>query len=500
MNNDHTDLGFLFVTLFVLLVVDVWFSLPFQYRFILLFLSIVIVVAGCGLLWRYFSKSEQDRITKINAGLELPKGLREPSVDAVVLGPSSETESQIYLPDLIRSRHVHILGATGSGKTESVILNLIRQDVNRGLGAIIMDAKGDWSFIETLRECVPDDRLSIFDLGDELSQPYDPLLAGAPLESAQRLFSSMTWSEEYYKLKSFSVLQSIYTEYFSRFKSNPTISELTEVLKTAESYLNFFNEDKATGKLRASEFTEVAGLRDQLNSLSLGHLKTLLSPNVLQSKKPIDLNLAAEGHIIYFRLQSLLSPQAVSILGRLIINHLNYMAGTFHRKATTFKRVPVYLDEFASFACPEFADLISKARSAGMMLHFSHQSIGDLVEVSEGFLNRITDNSATKIVLRINDPDSAEFFARSFGTKISRKVTHRVTTGTDETAGATDVEIIGEGSLREGHTFRASPDLFKTLPTGRAAVLIAHGEETPHGASSVLTIQFPRLERKKQNV
>ncbi|MGK3945914.1 TraM recognition domain-containing protein, partial [Streptomyces caeruleatus] len=77
------------------------------------------------------------------------------------------------------------------------------------------------------------------------------------------------------------------------------------------------------------------------------------------------------------------------------------------------KLIPTYLDEFATFACPEFADLVSKARSAGYALHFSHQSIGDLNEVSEGFITRITDNSATKIVLRINDPDSAEFFARS---------------------------------------------------------------------------------------
>ena len=191
-----------------------------------------------------------------------------------------------------------------------------------------------------------------------------------------------------------------------------------------------------------------------------------------------------------------MSPQLVSILGKLIINHLNFLAGTAHRgqpedQAKQRKLVPVYFDEFASLACPEFADLISKARSAGFALHFSHQSIGDVIEVSPGFVSRITDNAATKIVMRINDPDSAEFFSRAFGTKRIQKTTQRITNAKDIDA----AEILGEGTTRDAHQFRASPDLLKTLPTGMGAVLVAHGRATPHGASSVFTVRFPELGR-----
>ena len=56
-------------------------------------------------------------------------------------------------------------------------------------------------------------------------------------------------------------------------------------------------------------------------------------------------------------------------------------------------------------------------------------------------------------------------------------------------------EVIGEGTTRDAHQFRASPDLLKTLPTGVGAVLIAHGQETPHGASSVFKIRFPELQK-----
>jgi len=195
-------------------------------------------------------------------------------------------------------------------------------------------------------------------------------------------------------------------------------------------------------------------------------------------------------------MRSLISPQIVGSVGKLVVNHLNFLAGTAHREriedkgqAKPRKLVPIYLDEFATFACPEFADLISKARSAGFALHFSHQSIGDLTEVSPGFLNRITDNSATKIVMRINDPDSAEFLARCFGTKEIQKTTQRITNAKE----IDSAEIVGEGTTRDAHQFRASPDLFKTLPTGMGAILVSHRFDSPHGAASVFKVAFPAI-------
>jgi len=111
-----------------------------------------------------------------------------------------------------------------------------------------------------------------------------------------------------------------------------------------------------------------------------------------------------------------------------------------------------------------------------------------------GSKEQITDNAATKIILRINDPDSAEYFARSFGTRLIQKTTQRITNTKDIEA----AEIVGEGTTREAHQFRASPDMFKTLPTGVEAVLIAHGRDTPHGASSVFRLRFPRQSDRLQ--
>lgn len=453
------------------------------------------VIGGLA-LWEYRSKSGRERRKRIELAQELPRSLVTPSEKSVRVGFEENLRTPLYLPDSIRKRHVHILGATGSGKTESVILNFLKQDATRGLGAIILDAKGDYSFLEALSAMVEPQRLRVFDLGSETSLAYDPLADGSRLEAAQRLFSSLTWSEEYYRSKAFSTIQRIFQHFTLREKRKPLITDLDQYLQDMKKYSALTATDDYPGKLAEKDFTEVSGLRDQIKSLCMGHLAKILSPT--GETESIRLADAQNGKIIYFRLQSLMSPQLVGTVGKLVINHLGYLAGVAHRSPKSEDQtpplIPVYLDEFASFACPEFADLISKARSAGFALHFSHQSIGDLSEISDGFLNRITDNSGTKIVLRINDPDSAEFFSRSFGTRLYQKVTQKLTQATD----LDEIEIGDEGSQREAHQFRASPDLFKTLPTGMGSILIAHGEETPHGASSVFKVRFPRLEVASQ--
>lgn len=183
-----------------------------------------------------FSKQARER-KKAQAFIEeIPKSLLIPSQDSVRMGVESDLQIPIYLPDSIRSRHVHIMGATGSGKTESVILNFLKQDVARGLGAIILDAKGDSSFLEELKTCVPKEKLKVFDLGTADCMPYNPLLVGSPLEASQRLFSSLVWSEEYYASKARAALSMLFERHQMRVGRNPTLLELKECLESPESF------------------------------------------------------------------------------------------------------------------------------------------------------------------------------------------------------------------------------------------------------------------------
>jgi type IV secretory pathway TraG/TraD family ATPase VirD4 len=497
MNDQRTDYSLLFVPFFglVYFIYQLYQSLSFMGRMLAWSTFLILVATFVTFLWYFFSASQKNK-RKVREQIKLlPAELITPSENSVRMGDEVDLGLPIYLPDEIRTRHVHILGATGSGKTESVILNFLRQDIARGLGAIILDAKGDYSFLEALQNIVPEEKLKVFDLSSEKSIAYNPIEAGNALEAAQRLFSALTWSEEYYKSKALSALQRIFQVHRETHSANPTLCELAGYLAKSDKFSTLLtDEDEYPEGQAKKDFEDLGGLRDQIASLSSGHLAKILSPS---DKNQLSIEEAASGKVLYFRLQSLMSPQLASTVGRLVINHLNYIAGTAHRKkkegTQTRKLIPTYVDEFATFACMEFADLISKARSAGMALHFSHQSIGDLAEVADGFLNRISDNSATKIVLRINDPDSAEYFARSFGTRLYQKTTQRITNAKE----VDSAELVGEGTTREAHQFRTSPDLLKSLPTGMGSIFVAHGRNIKAGGTSVFKIQFPLFKEVK---
>jgi conjugal transfer pilus assembly protein TraD len=451
-----------------------------------LFALLPFLVGGLWLLWEFKVPMAIHRRKRLRTVEEIPLSLRTPG-SAVYMGKERELEAHLFLPNQIRLKHVHILGATGAGKTESVVLNFLKQDIAAGSGAIILDGKGDVSFLRFLESEIPSERLKVFDLGEEGRSAWNPLADGTRSEAAQRLFSSLTWSEEYYKSKALTALQRIFRSW--KGDGNPSIPVLAEILSSAESF-----SDAVSGvngyeaKEAKKDYQELSGLRDQLELLCSDHLRISLNP---PSGTGISLREAGSGVVMYFRIQSLLSRQLAVAIGRLLINNLSYLAGSSHRgnslPGSAF--IPTYLDEFAMFACPEFSDLIAKARSAGLALHFSHQSVGDLEGVQPGFLNQIIDNTATKIVMRINDPDTAEIFARAFGTFETGQLTKTVTNATD----LDSAEVEGAGSLREVKEFRVHPDHFKSLPVGAGAVLVAHGIDAPGGATSVFKIQFPKL-------
>ena len=396
-NDTHHNrmIGLMLTGIFALMVYDFYIKLNFLDKILFWFTSPAIIFPAGVLFYNRFTKWGRENRKRIDAINEIPPELLLLSPQSIYLGKDLNLDIDIFLPDNIRCRHVHLVGGSGFGKT-TTFQNIMKQDVDRGYGIIILDGKGENSFVTWLRKTMPKDRLYIFDLSDEMSMGYNPLAAGTPLEAAQRLYSSLTWSEPYYAAKSRAALQIIFQKHFESKKKNPTLKEISDYLDSPDSYSSFVTSPNYPPKLASEDYAGIAGLRDQVSALCTGHLGDILSPN---GRAEINLAHAQDGKVLYFRLQSSLSPQIASTTGKLLINHLNFLAGTVHRaknatgsggltvdeKTNKTKLVPTYFDEFATFACPEFGDLISKARSAGYALHFSHQSKGDLEDVSKGF-------------------------------------------------------------------------------------------------------------------
>src|SRR5262249_17415372 len=118
---------------------------------------------------------------------------------------------------------------------------------------------------------------------------------------------------------------------------------------------------------------------------------------------------------------ALLYQKAAARLGQMFLQEIAWASAC--RRSKEF--LPVFIDEFSAFVYEGFLQLLNKARSSNIALHLSHQSMGDLEMVGTDFAKAIVTNTNVKCVLGVNEPDTAEFFARLFGTKSTTKRTER---------------------------------------------------------------------------
>lgn len=122
------------------------------------------------------------------------------------------------------------------------------------------------------------------------------------------------------------------------------------------------------------------------------------------------------------------------------------------------------LDDFQDYIYEGFGSLLNKSRSANVGVVFSHQALGDLDKVSEAFRNVVLTNTNIKVVMRMNDPDTCDHFAKTFGTNTTTKVTEKTK----------DSSRTGDGTIREVERYNYHPNIFKKLGTGFGVVSIPH--------------------------
>jgi type IV secretory pathway TraG/TraD family ATPase VirD4 len=110
--------------------------------------------------------------------------------------------------------------------------------------------------------------------------------------------------------------------------------------------------------------------------------------------------------------------------------------------------------------------------------------MSDLSAVSPDFAKAINTNTNIKCILGINDPDTADFYAKHLGTQTTRKLTEQV----EESGFFSRMEEVGRGSSREVEEYRVHPNDLKELFNGRGVLHIP----TAKGPITEI-IQFNRI-------
>jgi type IV secretory pathway TraG/TraD family ATPase VirD4 len=207
----------------------------------------------------------------------------------------------------------------------------------------------------------------------------------------------------------------------------------------------------------------VSGLLSQLAPFAVGEVAELV--NGKEGAVTISDLLVATGkpQVFIVLIPTLKYQELGHQLGKLLCQELAWAIGErASREGNRATFTPVYLDEFSALVYPGFAQILNKARSSQVAIHLSHQSLGDLNIVSPDFAKIITTNTNVKCILGLNDPETADWFARHLGTETLEKKTERA----QDPGFFSSIQKTGDLSLREVEAYKIHPNRLKNYTRG----------------------------------
>ena len=377
------------------------------------------------------------------------------------------------------NHHVHIVGASGFGKTV-LISQIVRQRIEQGKGLIFIDLKGDvetlYQFTKFADEVGRGEEVQVFSLSNqEISSSYNLVADGTPSQLRDRILMSLNWSEEFYKNQAASFLIKLliglcYLRDQQKTKFHlGTILDCLKKYEFVESLCNKipFSEvrvreamEECCTALNSNEhFKSLQGLRTQIEALVLADFGSALC----SEEEGINLfDVVSQGKIAFLFLDSRRYGETAKSVGRFILQDLKAVSAKIDSEVPRHLRSPftVIIDEFADFAQEDFIAFQDRARSANIGIVVAHQEICDLKKISPEFAGRLMSNSSTLYAFLQKQPESAEMISGIAGTK-------RVFKTTEQTEMLFFINwSTGKKSVREVEEFHIHPNTIKSLRVG----------------------------------
>jgi type IV secretory pathway TraG/TraD family ATPase VirD4 len=398
----------------------------------------------------------------------------------------------LAIPDDVRTGHVQVVGATGRGKTESVIVPWLLQDTIQEKTCVLIDGKGDREIVERIKVAQEEvdldpSGLACLDLSDiEGSFATNPLLYGSPQQVVDRIFSSFTFENEYFKSVSQEAVLLVvrvlkaagkapsFSAIFEALQDDGKFSQVVAGLPLGEKEKVAKGVERLLLTTRRERMEKFSGLLSQLSPFAEGELSALVNATG-EEENFFSLTEALLGRgkkTVVILLPQLLYQEMAASLGKILLQEVAWAVGT--RESNGYRDfTSLYLDEFGSFVYPGFIGLLNKARSTRVAIHLSHQSLGDIRAVSPEFATALHTNTNVKCILGVNDPETSDFFAKHFGTRKAEKKTERA-----EAKGYFgDFDRTGHMSVRDVEEYKIDPNNLRNYSRGMGAIsMIVNGQ------------------------
>jgi hypothetical protein len=361
--------------------------------------------------------------------------------------------------------HVLVVGATGSGKTVTET-QIVAGAVARGLGAVIVDPKGDALLRDRAAEAARSAGREFIEWTPGGPSSYNPYAHGSPGEVADKALAGERYSEPHYLRQAQRYLAHA-VRALGACGETATPSRLLELMDPRRLEVlarTIPDEQHALGifgyldSLDARQRAGLAGTRDRLAILAESELGPWLQPR--PEAPSIDLLAAVRSRAVtYFCLEADRLPLLARMLAAAVVSDLLTVAAVCQADP-----VPtiVAIDEFSAIAADGVARLFGRARAAGFSLLLATQEVADLRSAAPELADQVLGNVETVIAHRQSVPDSAELIARIAGTRASWDRTEQVSHGIPN----------GRATRSRSRQFSIHPDSIRTLERGCAAVCV----------------------------
>jgi hypothetical protein len=342
---------------------------------------------------------------------------------SLVLGQNQHLEEvrELTLSNDQRTRHVHVVGASGSGKS-TFLLNLIKQDMENGEGLCVIDPHGD--LIDEAVANVPESRIDdciLFDPSDaEYPIGFNILQAKTDLERtilssdlvATFRRMSTSWGDVMDSVLANAVLAIVESS------DGGTLFDLKRFLIEKDFRQVFLKtvEDDSIRFFWTDEFPLIANKPQASILIRLDtFLRQKLVRNIVcQRETKLDFRAIMDGKkILFIKLpQGLIGEENAFLLGTLLVSRL-YQAALSRQETLHRPYFWLYLDEFQHFITPSMEGILSGSRKYNLGLTLSHQEFRQLQSRNQEVASSVLSNCYTRICFRLGDSD-AEKFAGGF--------------------------------------------------------------------------------------